>query len=282
MRHPQPTAENLRTLLRLIDDETPEVRASVAEAIEAFEGDVSEILPEPLEDPQASLTLSRLLLPARRRRLRREWVVPAAGAHALVDDWERFESLLRILSDFLHDGLSLRQPLGDAIDLLAEEAEEAYLLGGAEALVETLLADGRLVVDTDRDPNPLHLDLASVADGVPSNACGIGLVLILVAHRLGADIQAINLPGTFFLRLETERGPVLLDPEHGGAEIDAETFAHRIRRYPRDVRMLASRPATPGELLLRVTNDLATAFAVHDQEEDAELMDELFSSLLPD
>ena len=118
--------ERLAVLLRLLDDDSPPVRASVENALSAFGGDVSELLGESevhLGEAELEL-LSLLLLPSRRERLRREWVVPAGGAAAVQDDWELFEALLRSLSDYLHDGVTMRQPLGDALDLLAEDLEQ--------------------------------------------------------------------------------------------------------------------------------------------------------------
>jgi hypothetical protein len=63
-----------------------------------------------------------MLRPARREILVRDWIAPSGGAMALHEDWESFEALLRTISDFLHDGITLRQPLSDALDLLMEEA----------------------------------------------------------------------------------------------------------------------------------------------------------------
>ncbi|BCX49142.1 hypothetical protein HAHE_30500 [Haloferula helveola] len=277
-----PTPDHLAVLLRLLDDETPEVRESLEEAFAPFGGDVSELLgdsPVRLSDQELE-TLSELLLPARRRRLRREWIVPVAGLPALEEDWDRFESMLRMLSDYLHDGVALRQPLGDAIDLLAEDTEEAFYRGGAPAVVSRLLGERIIRTDPRGEFDARHLELAAVAAGAPSNAVGCGLVTLLVARRLGASISAINLPGAFFLSVEGNDGPTVLDPGSRGVPIEEEEFRHRIRRYPKEIQLLAHRPATPGELLLRVTEELATCFAVNEQDDDARLMEELVVSLI--
>ncbi|MFC7339496.1 transglutaminase family protein [Haloferula chungangensis] len=283
MKGPLPTAESLAVLLRLIDDETPEVRQSVAGALDAFSGDVSELLHEGVMKPSGDdlKVLSSLLQPARRERLRRDWIVPAGGAASLADDWDAFEAMLRILSDYLHDGVTLRQPLGDALDLLAEELEPHYIEDGCAGLCKTLLGSKRLIADRKGEMDPKLLDLAAVIAGSPSNSFGLGLILLLVARRLEADISGVSLPGAFFCRYGTEQGPILLDPTAGGRPVDPAEFTHRIRRYPREIRMLAGRAATTGELLLRTTEELATAFAVLNLTEDAELMEDLVDSLLP-
>jgi hypothetical protein len=125
-----PEPEELDALLRLLDDETPSVREQVAQRLALCGGDISEWLatqPRILSREEKSL-LTEMLSPGRREALAREWIAPTGGAAALSEDWDSVESLLRVLSDFLHDGIALRQPLADALDLLAEEAAKARRL----------------------------------------------------------------------------------------------------------------------------------------------------------
>jgi hypothetical protein len=281
MTEPSSTADHLVNLLRLIDDETPQVRDSIARELDGYSGDVSEMIAD--RDIRLSSTdervLSRLLQPARRRRLEAEWVVPSGGATALHEDWERVEALLRLLSDFLHDGITVRQPLGDAIDFLAESAEPAFANGGVGALCHSLFAK-HLRCDPRADPSPTHFDLAAVAAGGPSNALGLGAVALLVSQRLDAGLDGLNLPGTFFLTAVINGESVVLDPANGARRVDPDQFAHRIRRFPREVRKLAQRPATPAEVLVRLVEETATAFALNDETTDAELMERLVDSLV--
>ena len=274
--------ERLAVLLRLLDDDSPPVRASVESALSAFGGDVSELLGEmeaELEDADLEL-LSLLLLPARRERLRREWIVPAGGAAAVQDDWEQFEALLRTLSDYLHDGVTLRQPLGDALDLLAEELETVGDEEGAAGLNRVLFESGRFSANRDEEDDPDNYDLAHVLAGHPSNAIGLGLVFLLVARRLDLDAEGINLPKSFLCRFHEEGDVVMTEPVANGRRVTAEDLAHRIRRYPREIRALAARPASPGELLVRVVEELATSWSVRGETEDAELMEELLATLV--
>jgi regulator of sirC expression with transglutaminase-like and TPR domain len=274
--------ERLALLLRLLDDDSPPVRASVEAALSAFDGDVSELLVELHADlSEADLELlSLMLLPARRERLRREWVVPASGAGAVQDDWDQLEALLRSLSDYLHDGVTIRQPLCDALDLLAEELEDIAAQDGAAGLNKALFESGRFKANFREEDDPDNYDLAHVLAGNPSNAFGLGLVFLFVAQRLDIDVEGINLPQSFLCRYHDEGQIVLTEPAMKGRAITNEDLAHRIRRYPREVRALAARPATPGELLVRVVEELATSWSVRGETADAELMEELLATLV--
>lgn len=279
---PDTSPERLSVLLRLIDDESPPVRSSVESALSAFGGDVSELLGEmqlAVDEPRLEL-LSLLLLPARRERLRREWIVPAGGAAAVQDDWDQFEALLRTLSDYLHDGVTLRQPLGDALDMLAEELETVAEEEGAAGLNRMLFESGRFSANHDEEDDPDNYDLARVLSGHASNSLGLGLVFLLVAGRLDVDAEGLNLPKSFLCRFHEQGEVVMTEPGAHGRRITADDLAHRIRRYPREIRALAARPASPGELLVRVVEELATAWSLRGETEDAELMEELLTTLV--
>jgi hypothetical protein len=279
---PDTSPERLALLLRLLDDDSPEVRASVEEALSAFEGDVSELLGglDANLGTDDLLLLSRLLLPSRRERLRREWIVPAGGADAVVDDWDHLEALLRSLSDYLHDGVTLRPPVGDALDLLAEELAETADRDGAAGLNKALFESGRFKADMREEDAPRNYDLARVLSGNDSNPLGLGLVFLLVARRLEVDVEGLNLPQAFLCRYHDNGHVVLTDPAAKGKTVSTDDLAHRIRRYPREVRMMIARPVTPGELLVRVVEELATSWAVRGETQDAELMEELLATLV--
>jgi len=77
-----PAPAELDALLRLLDDETPAVRARVAERLALCGGDISEWLatqPRILTREEKSL-LSEMLSPARRENLVRDWIAPTGGS----------------------------------------------------------------------------------------------------------------------------------------------------------------------------------------------------------
>ncbi|MDC1350242.1 hypothetical protein N8194_04040, partial [Akkermansiaceae bacterium] len=119
-------AAKITSLITLLDDDTEEVRSGVQQALLDYQGDATDELIAAglrLKAKQAKL-LSKSLHPGRRSVLRREWAYPAGQLDAVDGDWESFEALLRLLSDFLHDGITMRQSLSDELDLLADGASE--------------------------------------------------------------------------------------------------------------------------------------------------------------
>jgi len=274
---------NLDVLIRLLDDETPEVRRSVVEALRSYRGDVSERMGEIGRDLSRSerALLSELLGAGRRDRLRAEWDVPSGGWKALGNDWDRAEALLNLISDFLHDGVTLRLPMSDGLDLLAEEYEIA---GGVEcpaALGRWLFADGRFSGNEEHFHAPQNSDLAWVLATGLSNPIGLALVYILVGRRLGIEVQGCAFPSRFLCRIQIDGRVRILDCYDEARSYDLEGLLARgnIRGQARRALTI---PAPPGAILVRLVRNLHHALVMSARGEDAELTGELLASLNAD
>lgn len=271
-----PDPKELAALLRLLDDETPEVRSVVTDRLAEVGGDISEILPDMaggLNDPERRI-LTGLLLPARRRILREEWLTPGFGSAALGGDWELFESELRLLSDYLHDGISLRQPLSDALDLLAEEAQE----NGANSpnqLREFLFERGRLKANLKDYYDPRNSDLAWCIEEGVSNPIGLGIIFMLTGQRLGLEIEGIPFPGHFLCRIQEDGYPLIVDCFDGGRIHSQEMLIDPENELNREQRRALQDSAGLGTILLRLLNNLIDAFQRLERSEDADLIKEM-------
>ena len=277
-----PANEELEALLRLLDDETPEVRERVSERLNQCGGDLSEWLttrPQPLTKKERAL-LQEMLSPARRKALERDWVVPSGGASGLREDWDSFEALLRALSDFLHDGLTLRQPLSDALDLLAEEAGESGVLTEND-LRAFLFESNRLSGNRSDYYDPRNSDLAwSIAEG-RSNPLGLCLIFILVARRLNLEVEGVNFPGHFLSRIFEDGYPLIVDCfDHGRVHLQS-TLIDAGSELTRQQRVTLKESADPGTILLRLLNNLSSALGHAGRTEDAKLGETLHQTLEP-
>lgn len=274
-----PAPEELDALLRLLDDETPEVRTRVAERLALCGGDISEWLascPRSLSH-QEKAVLAELLGPPRRETLAREWLVPTGGAPALREDWDSFEAMLRALSDFLHDGITIRQPLSDALDLLAEEADESGV-ASANDFRAFLFEGGRLSGNQADHADPRNSDLAwSIAEG-RSNPLGLGVIFLLVARRLDLVVEAVNFPGHFLCRIFEDGYPVIVDCfDHGRLHLQSTLLeSPDLGRLERNILRQA---ADPGTVLLRLLNNLVAALDEAGRAEDAGLIRKLRATL---
>ncbi len=280
MKAEPPAPEELDALLRLLDDETPAVRARVAERLACCGGDLSEWLathPRALSSEEKEL-LAEMLSPPRREILAREWVFPTGGAAALGEDWECFEALLRALSDFLHDGITLRQPLSDALDLLAEEAVESGVTIEIE-LRQFLFGSGRLRGNKSEYYDPRNSDLAWAITEGQSNPLGLCVIFILVARRLDLIVEGVNFPGHFLCRIFQDGFPVIIDCFDEGRLHLQSTLLESGSDLNRKQKELLRRAADPGTILVRLLNNLEKSLEETGREADARLIGELRQTL---
>lgn len=274
-----PAADELDALVRLLDDETPAVRARVAERLALSSGDLSEWLatrPRSLSKQEKGL-LSELLRPPHRATLIREWIAPTGGAAALQEDWESFEALLRTLSDFLHDGISLRQPLSDALDLLAEEASDEGVSTANE--LRTFLFDGtRLTANPEKFSDPRNSDLAWCIEEGHSNPLGLSLIFMLVGRRLQLEIEGVNFPGHFLCRIFEDGFPVIIDC-HDNGRLHLQSSLLESPELNREQRDFLRRSADLGAILKRLLTNLRGALEQAARDEDAALIAKLQATL---
>jgi len=283
-RHPfMSSVAQFESLLRLLDDDTPAVRDMVSEKLREYGGDVSEVLAEcshPLTDSEIGL-LSDVLKPCRRDALLVDWEVPFHGWRAMDDDWDRLEACLRQISDFLHDGVSLRPPLSDHLDLLAEEAQQACDEAGIDGLRIYLFESGRFKGNHEHYHDPRNSDLAWAIESGKSNPIGLATIFILIAQRLGLEVEGVNFPGHFLCRVEHGGQPLLVDCFNSGRMHDLNDILSRREEIDDNIARALSTSATPGEILIRILRNLEVSLQRHDENEDAALIHRLIESLKP-
>ncbi len=268
-------------LVRLLDDDNPIVRKTLSERFAECQGDVSSELDRlGIRLPEEDRTrLSNLLAPGRRRQIRDQWVVPQQGLDEGGADWESFEQLLRLLSELLHDGTSLRSSLPDAIDRIADEAVLNNAQGDEQSLCEFLFGSGRFCGDKEGFYSPSNADLLWIITNRKGNPIGLAVLAMLVGHRLDLDIGGCNFPAHFLAWITIEGNPHLVDCFGGGRIISVDDVRDNSAVLTPDSRRAIQGPCTMRDILVRILRNLHLAFTQHDRVDDMGLTGDLLSSL---
>lgn len=267
------------SLLKLLDDENEIVREGVQRALLDYHGDASDDLAAlgiHLKSKEARL-LSRSLHPGRQLALREQWAIPKHILDHPSGDLEAFEALLRLLSDFLHDGVTLRPSISDELDLLARDAQPE--ITNPLHLSAWLFGTGRFKGNKSNPLDPRNSDLAWCLEEGQSNPLGLGLIYMLVAQRLGLEVFGINYPGHFLNLIDSQEGPLLIDCFHRGRPILVRKLLKDHPELSTQAVKAVKQPSNLSEILLRVLANMHLAFDKIGRREDAKLMQDLMKTL---
>ena len=276
-----PDPGQLPYLLRLLDDDSPDVRGAVLDQFAAFGDSLEDHLRNVSlpEHPGQRRLIQSLLREGRRRRLSAGWT----GLSAVEGDKPRLEAGHDLISRFLRMDPA-EGTLAEALDALAGEFRSGLYEKDALALSEFLFQIKVLKGARDTYYNPRNSDLLHVIakrEGLPIS---LSCVYILVAHRLGMNVEGCNLPG-HFLALALHGGrKFVIDCFNGGIVLLDSDLARLSSSAPVRTTDLAALQCDAGVILARVLRNIGAAFRRSEDEqasEDAALVENLAAAGIP-
>lgn len=145
---------------------------------------------------------------------------------------ERFPLFEAALLCALHEDPG-RDP--DAARRLVEHAAERLAdrlkhQSPEEALAETLAGDLRLNGDVLTYDDPANADILSVIERRRGLPVALGVLYLDAARRNDLPVQGVDFPGHFLLRIETDEGPLALDPFSDGRVVMPSELVRRALR----------------------------------------------------
>ena len=273
-----PDPRQIPYLLRLLDDDSPDVRGAVLDQFASF-GDSLEDHLRGMSLPDPPRIIRSLLREGRRRRLSAGWT----GLSAVEGDKSRLEAGHDLLSRFLRPDAA-EGTLVEALDALAVEFRSGLYEKDALALSEFLFRIKGLAGARDTYYNPRNSDLLHVIthrEGLPISLC---CVYILVAHRIGMNVEGCNLPG-HFLALALHGGrKFVIDCFNGGIVLLDSDLSRLSSTAQVRTSDLAALECGAGVILARVLQNLIAAFRRSRDEqaaEDADLIEKLAAAGIP-
>ena len=139
-----------------------------------------------------------------------------------------------------------------------------------EALAETMAGDLRLAGDIIDYDHPDNADVIAVSERRKGIPVALGVFYLDAARRCGLDVRGVDFPGHFLLRIETNEGPLALDPFSEGRVVLPSELTRRALHAgltPGVAERLETlmAPATDRGVLIRLQNNIfARAAAARD------------------
>jgi regulator of sirC expression with transglutaminase-like and TPR domain len=153
-----------------------------------------------------------------------------ADAGSSTDD--RFPLFEAALSCALHEDPERDPQVAHALLDQACERLHHHLKSNPpdEAICEALGGDCGLSGDLFDGQNLANADLISVCERRRGLSVTLAVVYLEAARRSKLDVQGVDFPGHFLLRVETDDGPIALDPFAGGQVVMPSDLIRRALR----------------------------------------------------
>jgi len=216
-----PDPGKLPFLLRLLDDDTPQVREAVRHELAGFGPSLrTAIAGLGIDVPPASERLiDTFLNDYRRQRLRHSW----PGWVEYGDDKDRLEAALGMIAEFL-DEQSTREKLAGQLDDLAGEFTGKPLSVDARGLATFLFRMKRLRGAREDYYHVQNSNLVSVIERQRGIPISLSCIYVLVGHRLGIALDGCNFPGHFLALATNGDRHEVIDCYNGGIVLADSDF----------------------------------------------------------
>jgi hypothetical protein len=264
-----PDPSQLPFLLRLLDDESPAVRAKITETLRAYgpalEAELRRLGLMP-NARQAAL-LGELWRPERSRSLLEAWrrcLEQESGAAQL-------EAALALIAEY-QNGPGPAPGLPELLDELADRFAASEHALDALGLNRFLFVERRLQGAETDYYNPLNSNLVRVLESGRGIPISLASVFILVGRRLGIEIHGCNVPGHFLARARVEGVDYVFDCFGGGRLITGAELEAVRRSAPEGYVEVLETPTPTLVLLGRVLRNLIQAYRQSGEPAHAELM----------
>ena len=99
----------------------------------------------------------------------------------------------------------------------------------------------------------------------------LSIVYLLVAERLGLELEPVGTPGHFLIGAYEPEGPFFIDAFNGGQLLTPEDVFERIRAEQPDPQLADLAPTPVREVLCRVCRNLVNHFTTHEDAANAQL-----------
>ena len=279
------TKREIPALVKLLDDDSPSVRATVVQELSAFRLGLQEELSRlPFSvNPIQKRQVDDIVAAQKRECLRQawpEWIGQLGRQNGSPQIYQQLESGLTLLSRFLHDWSDGEEtPCGPLLDKLAEACQEAHGPVNPIRLARFLFEERGFHGNESDYYNPQNSNLAYVLQQKQGIPISLTSVYMLLGWRLGLTIEGCQFPGHFLSRFYQGRDRVFVDCFNGGVLIrEADLLRHKVLKSDL-IKRVVQEPATPASIVQRFLVNLIRTYEDQEDDEQGEFLKELFEQL---
>lgn len=265
--------EQIKYLIKLVDDESEEIRSKILEEFSSFGIGLEQIL----VDKNLNLTKSQqkilkpLFIKNRKKYVKNSWET----IFTCSDENLQLEMALDLIIKFQF-GLAYSKNLSYKLDQIADEFTFRYPHGNEFELSSFLFDVMDLHGIEDDYFNPLNSNLIHVLEVKRGIPISLALIYMLVGNRLDLRIEGCNFPGHFLAKIFQNDELVLIDCHNGGRLIYEKDLPLVVEESVETVIKIIRTKTYSNQIIRRVLNNLVNAYT----HENDKVLADFFKGLI--
>ncbi len=265
-------------LIQLIDDDSPVVQDAVIRELDSFGPSLQKELDCMSEPPTVPIRkyVTEILDDHRRDYLKECWT----DWMLYEDDADKLEIAFSLISEF-QNGMSYPVKLSILLDKLADEYSARFGYKDVLEVAHFLFTVKKLTGSEEDYYNPRNSNLIHVIQSGKGIPISLVCVYILVAYRLGMNVEGCNLPGHFLARVQYYNMTCFLDCFNGGHIFEEKDLKPTALLSAKDLQNILHSQTDAVAIIRRVLINLVNAYEHNNDKKNSEFIKELLNETIP-
>lgn len=265
--------EQLEHLVNLVDDDAGEVRDEILKELANYGASLEEDLKE-FSDIMAPDKF-KLIEPILKEN-RKEWLLSKWNEWIeRTNEMDRLEHAMSLIAQFQY-GINYQPSVGKLIEKLADEFRVKYPFGTEVDLSDFLFVEKEIHGNQKDYYNPLNSNLIFVMQDQKGIPISMTILLMLLANKLGFEIEGCNFPGHFLAKIRLAKEVILIDCFNNGKLI-YENDINDLSQGSETIKRLVELKPSTNTIVRRVINNLMNAYRSSNDLSQSDFFMELLS-----
>ncbi|MFC2135396.1 transglutaminase-like domain-containing protein [Bacteroidota bacterium] len=263
----------LEHLVNLVDDDADEVRSEILKELANYGASLEEDLKEfsDIMAPDKFKLIKPILDENRRQWLLGKWDEWTKK----TDEMDQLEHAMSLIAQFQY-GINYQPSVGKLIKKLADEFRVKYPFGTEIDLSDFLFVEKEIQGNQKDYYNPLNSNLIFVIQNQKGIPISMSILLMLLANKLGFEIEGCNFPGHFLAKIQLAKEIILIDCFNNGKLIYEDDIKNLSEGSDTIKRLIEVKPTTK-TTVRRVINNLMNAYRSSNEFSQSDFFLELLS-----
>lgn len=270
-----PDKTQLPYLLKLVDDDSSEVRDNVLTELSNYGANLEEDLYECtdiLESGKIDL-IYPIIEMSRRKWLKDNWI----KWQKLENDYTRLEAASNLIARFQF-GLYKNINLSELINRLIEKFIRLYPHGDEFTLANFLFMVERIEGEKHDFYNPMNSNLVYAIEEKKGIPITLSIIYMLAGKRLGMQINGCNFPGHFLTKFESGGKTTYIDAFNKGRVIYEDELLELLKDSYESMALYLNTIPSSNSIIRRVLQNLINAYKENGNQLNRYLFAELLES----